>query len=228
MRLLPVCVVTLTLTNKCQRKQKRPQTQLLRLLLHVLRICLVLILVIVVILIFLLFVVGLLGVVLLLLLSLFHLAQFLPFFREAVSLRHIISNNNVVEDGPTLNLPEIEADEAEVRILVDSIIILVFRVCDFLRFPESLIGRVRNSLGEPLTFVLWVVLHWCLPLAILLIVPIIWFLGFAVHNSFLLDPIVWLLRLWIINHGIINPIVWLLVVRIRDFLRLQNFPILFQ
>merc|ERR1712064_248521 len=118
------------MTNKCQRTQKRSQTQLLRLLLHVLRIRLVLILVIIIILIFLLFVVGLFGVVLLLLLSLFHLAQFLPFFREGVRLSHIVSNDDVVEDGSALHLPEIEPDEAEVCILVNSIIILVLWVGD--------------------------------------------------------------------------------------------------
>merc|ERR1711982_116256 len=138
-------------------------------LLHVFRILLVLILIIVVVvLVFLLLVFGLLRVVLLLLFGLFHFAQFLPLFREAVCLSHVISDDNVVEDSATLHLPEIEANETEVRVFINGIIILVFWVRDLLRFPEALVGWVGDPFGDPLALELWIVLHWRLPLAILL------------------------------------------------------------
>merc|ERR1711976_623797 len=100
---------SLTMSNKCQRTQKECTDRLSRKSSHVFRIFLVFILVIIVIvLVFLLFVFGLLGLVFLLFLGLFHLAQFLPLFGEGVRLGHVIGDNDVVEDGASLHLPEIE------------------------------------------------------------------------------------------------------------------------
>merc|ERR1712203_993450 len=195
---------------------------------HFLRLLFLLIVVVIVIIVlFILLVVGcLLRVVLLLLLGRFDLVQGLPLFGKGVSLSCIVSDDYVVKNRSALHLPQIETEEAKVIVLVHFVVILILWVCDFLGLPISLVRGVGNSLAIPVSFVCWIVFHWGLPLSILLVVPIVGFLGIAVDNTLLLDPIVWLLVLWIVNHGFIGPIVRLLVIWIRDLLWFQHLPII--
>merc|ERR1711939_764049 len=64
----------------------------------------------------------------LLLLLLLHLAQGLPFLRELVGLGLVIGDDNVVEDGAALDLPQIEPDEAKVLKGIEVVIVFVLRV----------------------------------------------------------------------------------------------------
>merc|ERR1711920_615134 len=135
---------------------------------------------------------GLLGI-LFFLLGLLDLAQGLPLLRKGVSLRHIVRDDDVVEDRAALDLPQVEAQETEVGILVQRIVVHILRIRDLLRLPEALVCGIRDALHMPLALVLGIVDHRCLPLAILLVIPIVWLLGLAVHDALLFDPICGLL-----------------------------------
>merc|ERR1719375_1413849 len=143
---------------------------------------------------------------LILLLGLLNVRDCLPLFGEFISFGFVISDDDVVEDGTTLHLPEIKTDEAEVCVFVDTVIILEFRVVNLPGCPHTLVSRVGDALYKPLALEIWIVLHWSLPFTILLIIPILRLLGVGIHDTLLLDPIVWLLVFWIINHGVIRPI----------------------
>merc|ERR1712232_633502 len=80
----------------------------------VLFIRLVVVVVIVLLLVLALLVGRLLGFLLLLLLALLNLAECLPLLSEAVGLRNVIRDDDVVKDGATLHLPKVKSKEAEV------------------------------------------------------------------------------------------------------------------
>merc|ERR1712060_668059 len=195
---------------------------------HLLRIVLLIIVIIVIILVLrvLLLLLRLLRIILLLLLRLLHLIQVFPFLCKTVGLSLVVTDDDIVEDRATLDLPQVEAKEAKVCKLVNRIIILVLWICNLLCFPDSLVCRIRDSLAVPFALEFRVVLHRCFPLSILLIIPVIWLLSLTVHNPLLCHPIIWLLILRIVNHRIIRPIIRLLVFRVRDLLWLQHLPII--
>merc|ERR1719152_541324 len=114
--------------NKLQSTQTSVTSHLLR----VLFVLGIIIVILCILLIFLFLILLLLGVVLLLLLSFLVLAECLPLLRKLIGIGHIITDNDVVEDGSAFHLPQIEADEAEVSIFVDGIVILVFWIVNFL------------------------------------------------------------------------------------------------
>merc|ERR1719235_3149310 len=162
----------------------------------------------------------------LLFLLLLHLTQGLPLLGELIRLRLVVSNDNVVEDSAALHLPEIEPDETKVLEGVEVVVILVVWVSDLLGLPDALVRRVGDALYRPFPLVLGVVLHRGLPLAVLLVVPVIRLLGLCVHNPLLLNPIGGLLALRVVHHGLIRPIRGLLIIWIRDLLGLQELPVI--
>merc|ERR1711988_1461136 len=111
---------------------------------------------------------GLLLLVFLFLLGLLHFIQGLPLASEGISFSHIVSDDDVVKDGLGLDLPEIESNETKICVLVHSIVINIFRIVDFLGFPDTFVLWVGDSLGLPVTLVIWIVLHGGLPFTILL------------------------------------------------------------
>merc|ERR1712241_725178 len=145
---------------------------------------------------------GLLRIVLHLLLGILMLAEGLPLLHEGICLGNIIRDDHVVKDGAALHLPEIEANETKVRILTEGVVVHILRICNLLRLPTALVGRVRNALDVPITLVGRIVLHRGLPFAILLIVPIIRLLRLLVDNPLLLGPIVGLRVLGVVHHRI--------------------------
>merc|ERR1712113_1156628 len=197
---------------------------------HLLRLCGVLIVVVVVVFVRLSSLVGIsfFCCVRLFLLLRFKFAQSLPLLGECISLRCIIGDDDVIEDGAALDLPQIEANEAEIIVLVKGIIVNKLRVCNLLRLPDALVGRVGNALDIPIALVGWIVLHRRLPLAVLLIIPVIWLLGVCIDDALFICPIIGLLVIWVVHHGIVGPVRWFLVIGIGDLLRRQKFPILLQ
>merc|ERR1711972_865315 len=107
----------------------------LHLLRGILLLVIVLLIIIIIVLIFFLLVPCLLGIIFLLFLRLLNLAQSLPFFREGVCLRHIIRDNDVVENRASFYLPEIKANKAEVGIFINQIIILVLWIGNLFGLP---------------------------------------------------------------------------------------------
>merc|ERR1712051_1130286 len=199
--------------------------------LHLLRLLLFFVIIIVVVILVLLsFLVSLslLGIILLLLLGFLNLAECLPFLDKGICFSHIIGDDHVVEDGAALHLPQIKTDEAEVVVLVHGIVINELRVSDLLRLPDTLVGRIGDALDIPITLVGWIVLHGRLPLAILLVIPIVWLLRLVIDDPLLISPIIGLLVLGVVHYGVVHPIRWLFVIRIRDLLGGQQLPILLQ
>merc|ERR1712151_1157484 len=90
---------------------------------HLFRIVLLLVIIIVII-------ILVLGVLLLLLLCLLHLVQVFPFLCKTVGLSLVVTDDDIVEDRATLDLPQVEAKEAKVCKLVNRIIILVLWICN--------------------------------------------------------------------------------------------------
>merc|ERR1719265_623055 len=129
----------------------------------------------------------------------------LPLCGKSISFCLIIADDHVVENGAALDLPQVEADEAKLGIAVDLVIMLVLRVVNLLDLPEALVCWVGDALDGPLTLVVWIVLHWGLPLAILLIIPIIGLLSLRIDNALLSDPFIWFLVLRIIHHEVLKP-----------------------
>merc|ERR1712039_770055 len=177
-------------------------------LLHVLLLVILFVIIIVVRLFF-----GLLGlffrllfVIFLLLACFLHLVHCLPLLSEAVCLSNIISDDDVVEDGLRLHLPQIETNESEVGVLVDSIIIHKLGIIDFLGLPHTFVLWVGDSLCLPITLVLWIVLHRCLPFTIFLIIPVIRFLCLCINNALFRHPVLWFGILRIIHHRCVDPI----------------------
>merc|ERR1712070_463088 len=99
----------------------------------------IIIVVVIVLLVLLLLILLLLGIICLLFLFLLNLAQGLPLCGEGVSLCLVIADDDVVEDGAALALPKVKADEAEVSIAVDLVIMLVLGVVDLFDLPEALV-----------------------------------------------------------------------------------------
>mmetsp|Transcript_27444 Transcript_27444/g.81762 ORF Transcript_27444/g.81762 Transcript_27444/m.81762 type:complete len:424 (-) Transcript_27444:20-1291(-) len=164
-------------------------------------------------------------VVLLLLRGQLDLANGLPLLGEGVGLGPVVGDEDVVEDGAALDLPEVEADEAEVGVLVHLVVVLVLGVGDLLRLPHALVGRVGDALHVPVALVVRIVDHRSLPLAVLLVVPVVRLLGRGVDDALLLHPVVRLLVLRVVHHGVIGPVGGLLVLGVADLLGLQELPV---
>merc|ERR1712228_371540 len=197
--------------------------------LHFFRLFLFFLIVIVVIFIFFVFLVicGLLRIVLLLFLCFFDLAHVLPLFGKDVGLGRIVSNDDIVKNGTTFDLPQVKPQETKIVELVNTVIVFVFGIRDLLGLPNAFVGWVGNSFAVPITFIRWIVLHWGFPLAVLFVVPIIRFFGIAVNDTLLLHPIIWLFVFGIINHGLVSPVIWLFISGVRDFFWFQHLPIVF-
>merc|ERR1739848_404796 len=71
---------------------------------------------------------GLLGVILLLLLGRLDLVQCLPLLSELIGLGRIIAHDDVVENGAALDLPQVEAQEAEICKGVHLVVVDVLRI----------------------------------------------------------------------------------------------------
>merc|ERR1712187_249711 len=154
-------------------KNQMRGSDLLRLLLLLLIVIVVVVIILIVIrLLVILLIFRFLRVVLLLFLALLYLAQLFPLLREAVGLSLVICDNDVVEDRATLHLPQVEANEAEIVVLVHRVVILVLWVSDLFRLPDALVCRVRDPLDVPVALVSRIVFHRSLPLAVLLIIPV--------------------------------------------------------
>merc|ERR1712187_448018 len=123
----------------------------------------VVLIVVILVLLVLLVVSCLLAVILLLFLGSFDLAQCFPLLCEGIGLGLVVSDDDVVKDSTTLDLPQIEANEAEVIKFINTVIIFVFRISNLLRLPNALVCWIGDSLAIPITLVCFIVLHWCFP-----------------------------------------------------------------
>merc|ERR1719162_2626583 len=174
------------------------------------------------------FVLYLIGLVRFRLLRLLHLAELLPLLGEVVGFRGVVRDDDIVEDGAAFHLPQVEADETEIRKLVHGVIVHVLGIGDPLGRPYTLVLRVGDPRLGPFTLVLGVVLHRRLSLAVLLVVPIVRLRRLGVNDALLLDPVLRFLRLGVIHHGGFDPVAGLLVFRVIDLRGLQDFPVLLQ
>merc|ERR1719322_1098126 len=117
---------------------------------------------------------------LLLLLVLLLLHFLLALFRhrpcllsDLLGVLSVVGDEDVVEDGAALDLPEVEADGAELLVLSDllDVVGVVLRVGDHGVDPLALVVGVVDLPGLPLALEVGVVDHGGLPLAVHLVVP---------------------------------------------------------
>merc|ERR1712060_954406 len=163
---MPICTVL------CQIKSKKNMGARLYNPSHLFCLLFVLLFIVIVIVLFVFLVIGgLLAVVLLFLFGILHVTQLFPLLGKSISLGNIIRDNHVVENGSSLDLPQVKADKTEVIKLVNTVIIHIFGIGDLLGLPDPLVRWVRDTLAIPITFVCSVVFHWRFPFAIFFIVP---------------------------------------------------------
>merc|ERR1712050_264503 len=99
--------------------------------LHIFCLLFVLLFIVIVIVLFVFLVIGgLLAVILLFLLGILHLTQLFPLLGKSISLRNIIRDNHIVENGSSLDLPQVKADKTEVIKLVNGVIVHIFGIGD--------------------------------------------------------------------------------------------------
>merc|ERR1712187_302513 len=110
----------------------------------------VVLVVVILVLLILLVVSCLLAVILLFFLGSFDLAQCFPLLCEGVSLGLVVSHDHIVKDSTTLDLPQIEANEAEVIKFINTVIVLIFRICNLLCLPNTLVSWIGDSLAIPI------------------------------------------------------------------------------
>merc|ERR1740117_2402458 len=91
---------------------------------------------------------------------------------ELISFSNIVGDNDVVKDGATLHLPEVEANEAKVSKLVHFLVVDIVWVGNFLSLPDALVSGVGDTLDGPLALESWIVNHWCLTITITIITTI--------------------------------------------------------
>mmetsp|Transcript_51346 Transcript_51346/g.69943 ORF Transcript_51346/g.69943 Transcript_51346/m.69943 type:complete len:209 (+) Transcript_51346:256-882(+) len=134
--------------------------------------------------------------------------------RESCSVLKVVSNQDVIEDRPSIDSPKFKS--------------YVFQVCVFgIRFrsiisisnhwmnPLSLVVRIVDHRRTPFSLEVRVVDHGWLPFTIIFVIPVIWLFSFRIRN-FRLDIII-AIRLHsgrIDNRLCVNPIRRLRHVRI--------------
>merc|ERR1712183_457572 len=84
--------------------------------------------IVVLVLVLFLLVLGFLGLLLLLLFALFDFAQFLPLLSKYICLALVVGEDYVIKDGTTLHLPQVETEESEICIFVETVVVFVLRV----------------------------------------------------------------------------------------------------
>merc|ERR1719223_2531333 len=120
---------------------------------------------------------------------------------ERLGLIPAVGDNDVVEEGASLGLPQLEAKTAEGE-LVQGRVLLELGVVDLRVHPDALVLGVVDALGRPLALVLRVGDGRGLPLAIVLVIPVLRLLGLRVDDVLgNVIPALRLLVLGVIDHG---------------------------
>merc|ERR1719474_355542 len=134
-----------------------------------------------------------------------------------LSLSRIVGDEQVVENGTRLDLPQVEADLAEFVVLAEifRVISIVLRIVNLRMHPGALVCRIVDLARLPLALVFRVVNHRWLPLTVHLVVPVLWLGGIRVDYVLWFIPVFWLLIFRIINLCPIIPVLWLLGLRVR-------------
>ena len=139
-----------------------------------------------------------------------------------MGLLEAVGDEDVVEDGTRLDLPQLEADVgASVSGAhgLHAVVVGVFGVGDHGMLPWSLVVRIVDHLGLPLPLVLGIVDHGRLPLSVVLVVPVFGLRGVGVGD--LLGNVVVTVGLLVLRVGdllLVDPVVGLGLVRVLDLL----------
>merc|ERR1719499_3088420 len=152
---------------------------------------------------------------LLLLLVLLLLHLLLPLFRhrpcllsDLLGVLGVVGDEDVVEDGAALDLPEVEADGAELLVLADllDVVSVVLGVGDHGVDPLALVVGVVDLPGLPLALEVGVVDHGGLPLAVHLVVPVLGLGGVGVGHVLRLVPVLGLAVLGVVDLLLVVPV----------------------
>ena len=123
----------------------------------------------------------------------------------------VVGDENVVEDGAALDLPQVETDRAELFVLADllRLVGVVLGVGDHGVDPLALVAGVVNLPRLPLALEVGVVDHGGLPLAVHLVVPVLGLGGVRVGDVLGLIPVLGLAVLWVVDLLLVVPILGL-------------------
>lgn len=107
-----------------------------------------------------------------------------------LGLSRVVADQEVVKDGAGLDLPQVEADLAEIVLAeVLGVVGVIFGVVNLGVDPRALVGGVIDLARLPFALVLRVVDHGWLPLAVHVIVPVLWLSGVRVGDVLRLVPV---------------------------------------
>merc|ERR1719499_151574 len=180
---------------------------------------------------------GLLLSLLLLLLVLLLLHLLLALFRhrpcllsDLLGVLGVVGDEDVVEDGAALDLPEVEADGAELLVLADllDVVGVVLRVGDHGVDPLALVVGVVDLPGLPLALEVGVVDHGGLPLAVHLVVPVLGLGGIGVGHVLRLVPVLGLAVLGVVDLLLVVPVLGLGRLRVLDLLGREEVPVVLE
>lgn len=115
---------------------------------------------------------------------------------------NVVRDQDIVEDGAGLNLPQIEAQSADLLAQVQFVVSHILGISDLGMLPGALVVRVVQLLRLPLALVFGVVDHWGLPLAVHLIVPVLRLGGIWVGDVLWLVPVLGFLIIGVGNGGL--------------------------
>merc|ERR1719420_222600 len=174
---------------------------------------------------------------LLLLLVLLLLHLLLALFRhrpcllsDLLGVLSVVGDEDVVEDGAALDLPEVEADGAELLVLSDllDVVGVVLRVGDHGVDPLALVVGVVDLPGLPLALEVGVVDHGGLPLAVHLVVPVLGLGGVGVGHVLRLVPVLGLAVLGVVDLLLVVPVLGLGGLRVLDLLGREEVPVVLE
>jgi hypothetical protein len=141
----------------------------------------------------------------------------------------VVSDEDIVEDGAGLDLPQLEANVLQIVEAVDLEVGRVIRVVDLWRMPCTLVVGVFDAAGLPRTLVLRIVNKGRFPLAILLLVPVLGLGGVGICNlgGNVVVPL-WFDILRVVNVLAVIPVFRFLGVGVVDCGRREQIPVLFE
>merc|ERR1712227_714925 len=159
---------------------------------------------------------------------LFRIFSLAPgFVSDLFGFFGIIGDQNVIENGTGLDLPQIETNFANLVIFAQlfGLISIVFGILNFGVHPFAFVLRVINLTGFPFSLVFGVIDHGWLPFTVHFIVPILGFGGIGIGNVFGLIPILGFGVFGVIDFSPIVPIFGFAGFGILDHLGWQKVPV---
>mmetsp|Transcript_35660 Transcript_35660/g.40505 ORF Transcript_35660/g.40505 Transcript_35660/m.40505 type:complete len:346 (+) Transcript_35660:1222-2259(+) len=162
--------------------------------------------------------------------SLFTFTRLSPcFFGIFLGFLNTVSDEDVIKDSTGANLPQIEADTAETGVFVKIRISNIFGIRNLRLHPGTLVVRVLDLLGLPLSLIFRVLHARGNPFSVFFIIPVVGFRSIRISDLFRdIIPSFRFFVFGIINEFLIDPIGGFFGIGVRDGFGSQKGPVIFQ